>query len=140
MKPQSLLTPRGFTLVETIIAAALVATAIVALAHLLGVGARQSADNRRQFTALLDAQTKLEELRAMPWRMGVDGLQPSASDALTRDVAGFHDEVHGYVRRWAITALTPDIPGVVALRVCVFADDLVVTPEACVRSIRARHR
>ena len=131
--PQSVFTPRGFTLVETIIAAALVATA-------LGVGARQSADNRRQFTAVLDAQTKLEELRAMPWRIGVDGLQPSAPDALTRDVAGFYDEVHGYVRRWAITALTPDIPGVVALRVCVFADATRVTPEACVRSVRARHR
>ena len=54
---------RGFTLVETIIALALLASAAVALAQLIAVGVQTTTAARYRTLAAVMAQSKLEQLR-----------------------------------------------------------------------------
>jgi hypothetical protein len=58
---------RGFSLVETVIAAGLIAAALVTLAHLLAVGVGVAAAANTRTTSTLLAGRKMEELRARPW-------------------------------------------------------------------------
>jgi hypothetical protein len=99
--------------VETIVATALLATALVSLAQLLAIGTTTNASARTgTFTTIL-AQQKMEQLRALTWGFdasglplsdvstntalpaesssGGTGLQPSPADALRHDSAGYVD-------------------------------------------------
>lgn len=116
MLPRSCLPARGFTLVETIVAAALVATAIVALAHLVALGAEQSASNRHALGALVAAERRLEALRALPWTYAPDGtplsdpaLAPSPSGSLFESSSGYFESLEpaGLIARWGIQPLVP---------------------------------
>lgn len=104
---------RGFSLLETLVAAALVGTAVVALAHLVALGAGQTIASRRSLTALVMAQSKLEQLRALTWAYAPDGtrlsdestdlsalppapvggtgLRPSPPSSLDQNIAGYVD-------------------------------------------------
>lgn len=64
---------RGFSLLETLIAASLVAVAVVAIAHLVAIGAEQTSAGRRAMTATVAAQSKLEQLRSLTWSYAADG-------------------------------------------------------------------
>lgn len=149
---------RGFTLVEALVAALLVATALVGAVHLVSVGAAQSLSARRATTARVLAQSKLEHLRALAWRYDPDGAPLSSGDlsvsparALKEDSAGFFDRLDRfgtsvaadalshYRRRWAITLLGGD-PDTLLLRVCVFDASAGPSghPDACVWTIRTR--
>ena len=82
----------GFSLVEALVATALVAGAVVALAELTGVAARSNARSRQAtYTAVLAAQ-KLEQLRALAW--GVDARGLPVSD-LTTDTAAVPETPDG---------------------------------------------
>jgi hypothetical protein len=141
MAPPSLNTVRGFTLIEAVVAATLIATALVALAHLVAVGTRQAARNRHDLAALVAAQGKLEQLRAVIWRFTDprDGLTPSPPRSLLEDAAGFVDAAGTYVLRWAMLPIDVADANTLVLQACAYvarAPDQ--PPAACVATIRTR--
>ena len=99
---------RGFSLFETIVATSLLATALVALAQLVGAGVQSGAAARARAATTLMAEQKMEQLRALPWAT-LAAMAPGATDYL--DTAGDEqcaaaDEACGdavYVRRWSAT-------------------------------------
>lgn len=120
----------GFSLLETLVAVALVAVALSALAHLLAVSIHANARARRSSIASVLAQDKIEELRSQAASLAP---QPAASlDANTPGLCDFLDE-HGrplgtgsvppdgtvFVRRWSITPVSADPGGSVLLQVAV---------------------
>jgi type II secretory pathway pseudopilin PulG len=104
----------GFSLLETMIAALLLATGLVATAQMFAIATRGNmAAQRGTFTATL-AQEKMEQLRGLTWgfdaiglpvqdyttNISVDppvgngvGLQSSPANALSADVEGYVDYV-----------------------------------------------
>jgi len=154
--------PDGFTLVEALVAMALVCTAAAGLAHLGLAAMVQGAVVERESVALWLAQSKLEELRASDWsfdaagvRRNADALALSPADALTRDTGGYVDAFDRFGepvplsaaavhrRRWAISLVDPLAPDTLLLQACVVprrASDAGTRPEACVATIRTRHR
>jgi Tfp pilus assembly protein PilV len=132
---------RGFTLVEALVAATLVATAAVALAHLVALGATQSASNRYSLEALVSAQTKLEQLRSATFSHAAASadLNASPAGALHTSTPGFNDVVDDITRRWTIRRLDAGDPNTLVLDVCAFrATDRRRPKEACVSTIRTR--
>jgi type II secretory pathway pseudopilin PulG len=58
---------RGFSLIETIIAAGLLAVALVTLAQFVGAGVQSGRAARARATTTVMAEQKMEQLRAMSW-------------------------------------------------------------------------
>jgi hypothetical protein len=103
----------GFSLVEVIVAAGLLASALVALAQLLAIGTETNAAARDGTFAAILAQQKMEQLRGLAWGfdpagrpfgdvgtdtavvpespVGGTGLQPSPPDTLWRNRDGYVD-------------------------------------------------
>jgi hypothetical protein len=156
-------TARGFTLVEALIASLLVASAIVALAHLVALGAEQSLGSRRATSAWTIAQSKVEQLRLEEFTYDADGsrvtgpgLAMSPAQSLEADTSGFVDYVDAfgvavapdgviapdYARRWRISTLDPGNADTLVLHACVFVvrGPAVrdVMPAACSSGIRTR--
>ena len=151
---------RGFALLEALIACALMASALAALVHVATLATTQSLALRRSATALVLAQAKLEELRALSWRYDEAGvpissprLGPSPPSTLTNAVDGWvevldrfgdpvdEEEAAGFERRWSIVEFSADDPDTLVLQVCVFARDGAVAgvlADACVQGIRTR--
>jgi hypothetical protein len=156
----SLSDTRGFSLIEALIAAALVASAVVTLAHLVAAGAAQTTAARRSISALVLAQSKLEELRSAPFLFAADGsrvdgpaLARSPEASLVEDVDGWMEALDRFgdaatdrqplhfLRRWAVRPLRDGDIDSLVLQVCVFASDAVrrdAVADACVSSIRTR--
>jgi type II secretory pathway pseudopilin PulG len=148
---------RGFSLLEAIVAAGVLAVALTTLAQLVVVAGRQSVAGRRAATALILAQAKLEELRSLPWRFDPDGsrvssaaLSPSPPNTLSDDVAGWFERLDRFGapaddqrplhfgRRWSIAPLAPlDLDGL-TLQVCVGHSRPDTLPDACVAAILMR--
>ena len=98
---------RGFSLVETLIATALLAGALVALAQFIGAGVHSGAAARARMVSAVIADQKMEQVRALPW--SVLAAAPATTDYL--DDSG-HETCPGqttpcgdavYVRRVTIT-------------------------------------
>jgi prepilin-type N-terminal cleavage/methylation domain-containing protein len=112
---------RGFSLVETIIATSIMATALVALAQLVGAGVHSGAAARARAATTLMAEQKMEQLRALPW-MAIAAMPPVITDYL--DAAGIEQCVAAtdpcgpavYVRRWSATP-APFSSGVLIIEV-----------------------
>lgn len=104
----------GFSLIETMIATMLLATALVSTAQLLVVATRSNQSSQRLTFATTLAQEKMEQLRGLAWGfddlglpmndfttdLAVDppgsggvGLQPSPANALSANVPGYVDFV-----------------------------------------------
>ena len=95
---------KGFTLVEVLVAIAILIGAIVTLAMVMARSASTNTSARRATYATLLAADKLEHLRALPF--GDAELTTSATDTLAADCEGFFDEpATGYRRRWSIVPL-----------------------------------
>jgi prepilin-type N-terminal cleavage/methylation domain-containing protein len=129
--------PAGFTLIETVVATTLIAIAVAALAQLITLGTRQSTTNRRALETTVAAQSKLEELRALPWTFSVENLSPSPPDVLRSDVAGFFDTADLLTRRWAIVAVAGD-PNARTISVCAHRARGGPPAETCVTTVRVR--
>jgi type II secretory pathway pseudopilin PulG len=71
----------GFSLVETLVATAMLAVSLVALAELFGIAAKSNATARNSSFATTLAQQKLEQLRGLTW--GFDTLGLPISDTTT---------------------------------------------------------
>ena len=118
----------GTSLIEAIVATAVVATAIATLAGLLSLAAHTVMLGRDRTLAAIHAQAKLESLRASRASMAA-----SPSDALTHNVSGWsefldmdgrragHDAGYAgavFVRRWQATPV-PGRPGLMIIVVVV---------------------
>jgi prepilin-type N-terminal cleavage/methylation domain-containing protein len=111
---------RGFTLVETIVAAAILTVALVALAELLAVSVRMHQIGRDSASAARLAQDKFEELM----KMNFTNAAIQVGGALDTNTGLYFDVPvnSGYTRRWSVTAgptgntrvvtvrIVPDIP------------------------------
>lgn len=153
--------PRGFTLVETLIATGLLVTAIAGLAQLFALSVRFTRDSVQSGVALAGAQDKLEAFQAL--RFGYDEDGESVTDArlngtpaasLSGDVEGCVDwldasgavlpDARGseYVRRWRITTIAADEPEAIAIDVCVFSIRAASRDphhaDACLATVRVR--
>jgi hypothetical protein len=132
----------GFSVIEAVIASAILITGLASLAQLFVASTRATgAAGMRSMAAIL-AVDKMEQLRVLAWTVDHAGLSVSDSglsasppDALDRDVAGFSDRPNGWTRRWSVQPL-PANPGdtiVVQVR--------VITPggeEARMTTVRTR--
>jgi type II secretory pathway pseudopilin PulG len=96
---------RGFTLIEAVIAAALLTVALVALAELLAVSIRMHQLGRNSTTASRLAQDKFEELMKMNFETN-PAIQVNATDTLASNVTSYFDipANSGYTRRWRVEA------------------------------------
>ena len=127
----------GFTLIETLVAIAILLTAVGSLSQLFGLAA---AANRRAVARTLGtiaARDKIEQLRSAPWA----GLIASPVAALEDDVDGYSDRVGGgampaLVRRWSIAPLPADPSRLMVLQVLVLGAG--GSPEARIVTIRRK--
>ena len=108
----------GFSLVETLVATTLMATAIVTLSGLFALSTRTNVSARNTTYAAVLAEQKMEELRSLVWGFdtqglpisdtssntavspvtstGGTGLSPSSSTTLKEDTIGWVDYVDAY--------------------------------------------
>ena len=115
----------GFSLVEVLVATALLATAIVTLAQLFAISTRTNLGSHNSTFATVLAQQKLEELRSLSWgfdRQGLPlsdtttdttvnpetanggtGLSPSPNTTLQSNTAGWVDYLDGYGQKVCCT-------------------------------------
>jgi prepilin-type N-terminal cleavage/methylation domain-containing protein len=133
---------RGFSLLEVLIAIAIVTLVLAAIAPLFALSVHANTAARTITVATLLAAAKMEQLRSLPWAFDASGrpiddprLAPSPSDALQRNTAGFCDFVDGagrllgetttpspgavYLRRWSIEPLPADPANALVLQVLV---------------------
>ena len=112
---------RGISLIETMIATALLTTMAVGVAPLLASAVRANAAARLQFAATTAATERMEDLLAAPFAAAV-----SPTDSLTVDYPDFSDIVASgagtLVRRWSITAYGRDPADTRVFSVRVIAD------------------
>lgn len=105
----------GFSLAETLVATALLATALVALAELFGIATRSNAIAKNGGMTMILAEQKMEQLKGLTWGFDVaglpvsditsdtsvvpmtagggTGLSPSPSSALRANTAGYVDYI-----------------------------------------------
>lgn len=121
---------RGFSLIEAVVAAGMVAGALAALAQVLALSIGNNVSARSGSAAMVLAGQKMEELRAMRWDEAGAGASPG--DTLSGNVAGYVDYVDQsghvlgggdtapagtvYIRRWSVVPL-PASPGALLLQV-----------------------
>lgn len=158
-----LATDRGFSIVESLVAALIVASVLAGLAQLVATSSVRTTESRRSARAVAMAQAKLEELRGLSWTFDLNGttsasplLQPSPPGTIAQDTPGYVEYLDPFgalvarqgppepefARRWAI-ALHPPLDGhTLELQVCVFAvlgpASVDVRPAACASGIRTR--
>ena len=149
----------GFSLIEAVIGASLVAAVVMGLAHVVTVSNAQSARARRALVALSLAQSKLEYLRSLAWDFDAAGVRVSSNelalspgDSLRQDSPPYVEVLDdfgavapdgaagSYVRRWAVGLADADDPETLLLSVCVFSMSQVRAglADACVWTARAR--
>ena len=97
----------GFSLIEALVASAILATGLLSLAQLLAFAATANAAAGRATHATLLAAQKIEELRAA----SSAALEGDAGDA----------PAPGFTRRWSVSALPSDPEHVVLIQVLVRA-------------------
>lgn len=151
---------RGFTLVETVIATAVLITALAGLAQLFALSARFVRDSNRTGAALVAAQDKLEMLVALRFGYDDDGrpmtdarLRASRQTSLHENVDSYFDWLQAdgsagteraasFVRRWRITPIAVTEPATIAIDVCVYSTGTFNSgprhAEACLGSVRVR--
>jgi prepilin-type N-terminal cleavage/methylation domain-containing protein len=132
----------GFTLIEVMVATAILLVALVSLAPLFVTAVRDNLTARTATDTVVLAAQKLEELRGLTWGFDAQGLavsdpalNASPSDSLESNSAGFVDYVDRfgrrleggaaapadalYVRRWAITPMPQDPSNTIVIQVLV---------------------
>jgi prepilin-type N-terminal cleavage/methylation domain-containing protein len=118
----------GFSLVEVLVAAAILMTGLIAVAQMFVTSTNQNMDARRVTTTAVLAQQKIEQLRALAWGFdefglpvsdfssdisvtppassGGVGLQASPDYSLFNSVPGYVDYLDAY-GNWVGTGTTP---------------------------------
>jgi prepilin-type N-terminal cleavage/methylation domain-containing protein len=143
--------PRGFTLLETLVATGILVTALAGVAHLFILSTHLTRQANVAGAALIAAQEKLEALVALPFDYDVNGdaitdaaLEPSPPSTLDEDVEPYvdHTEDETFVRRWRVSSISNAVPDSIAIEVCAFrapADALTAqAADACLSTVRTR--
>jgi hypothetical protein len=120
---------RGFSLIEAVVAAGIVAGAFAALAQMFALSIARNTSARHGSVTMMLAGQKMEELRALTWGVGL-----LSGGALDSDVSGYVDYIDQdgnilatsgaippssvYLRRWAVE-FPPAIPDALMLQVLV---------------------
>ena len=119
----------GFSLLEVLVATAILATALVSLAQLFALSTRSNIGSRNTTYASILAQQKLEELRSLAWGfdqvglpisdittdttvtpeqpIGGTGLSPSADSALQGNTIGYVDYIDSYGNKMGTGTVPP---------------------------------
>src|SRR5688500_7470724 len=108
---------QGFSLLDSLIACVLLAGAVMALSHLLALGAAQNLGSRHMTRSAILAAQKIEELHPQV-------LAPSPPSTLEEDTTGYVDYLDSfgdvldagagpppataYIRRWSIVPLAAE--------------------------------
>ena len=109
---------RGFSLIEVMVASAILGCAVLSVAQLVATATSATADARRVSEATLLAWQKIDELRSLAFTFDDAGLPvtdpalaPSPAGTLTSDTDGYVERLDAqYRRRWAIApAGNPDL-------------------------------
>lgn len=93
----------GFTLLENLIACALLATALLSIGYLSGGAFASLADSRSRTLATIIAAAKLEELRTAVVPAGGADIVDSRGEPIQPDTSRRFD------RRWSAAPLSPDV-------------------------------
>ncbi len=152
----SLKSPHGFSLIETLVATAILITALAGVAQLLVISAQWSRTAAGSNAAVLAAQEKLEQLRVAEFgydEAGVAATDPaldvSPATSLKEDIEPFVDWINAdgevtddpdeafLTRRWRIEARGAGEPGAIVIEVCVFRAPFDQA-ETCLSTIRTR--
>ena len=120
--------PSGFSLIEVMVASAILGCAVLSVAQLVATATSATADARRVSEATLLAWQKLDELRSLAFAFDDAGrsvtdpaLGPSPAGTLTSDTDGYVERLdQQYRRRWAIAPAAGN-PDLLILRVRVVA-------------------
>jgi type II secretory pathway pseudopilin PulG len=131
---------RGFSLIETVVAAGIVAGAFTALAQVFALSIAHSVAARDASAAMVLAAQKMEQLRGL-----IPGVDLNEGGTLASSVDGFSDYLDQagdslgvpgsvpsgtvYVRRWSVAAF-PSKPDLLVIRVLVTKP----APEAVVNA------
>ena len=150
----------GFTLLETVVATAILLTALAGIAQLFVLGTHLTRQASTSGIAVIAAQDKLEELRGLTFAYDAAGtpvtateLSPSPSSSLDHDLDATVDWIDtagqaldraddaALVRRWRISTIGAAPPDAIAIEVCVFkapagADHRAA--DACLATVRTR--
>ena len=149
---------RGFSLVEVLVAMGILTAVSLGVAQLFALSARNNLTAKGQTSTTSMAEQKLEQIRALTWGFDLagqglpvtdtttnltvmppqhngTGLNPSPSDSLERNTAGFVDCLDGngqwvgtgttppasavYIRRWSITPLPTNPNNTIVIEVLV---------------------
>ena len=149
---------RGFSLVEVLVAMGILTAVSLGVAQLFALSARNNLTAKGQTSTTSMAEQKLEQIRALTWGFDLagqglpvtdtttnltvmppqhngTGLNPSPSDSLERNTAGFVDFLDGngqwvgtgttppasavYIRRWSITPLPTNPNNTIVIEVLV---------------------
>ena len=105
MRVDRLRDDHGFSLIETLVASSILATALLSLGQLLTLASSASDAAGRMTHATLFAAQKVEDLRA------------SSSTAL--EGGGIDSPAAGFTREWSISALASDSEHVVVIEIVV---------------------
>jgi prepilin-type N-terminal cleavage/methylation domain-containing protein len=158
MAPAKSNTNSGFTLVEVVIAMGLLTAVSLGVAQLFAASTRANLAARTRTTTTAMAEQKLEQIRSLTWGFDIagqglpvsdtttnlsvypftqngSGLNPSPSDSLEQNSAGFFDFVDAagnwvgtggnipgtaaYLRRWSITPLPTNPNNTLVIQVLV---------------------
>jgi len=140
---------RGFSLIEVMVASAILGCAVLSVAQLVAAATVSTASARGVSEATLLAWQKIDELRSLALTFDDAGgpvtdasLQPSLAGTLSRDTAGWVDYPATlgtrYRRRWAIN-LSDGRPDLLILRVRVLGTGREQELASAV-AMRARRR
>jgi len=128
---------RGFTIVEVLVAAAILVTIAAGTAQLFAIAIRHGVAARQQLAMSIAASRKIDELAESVARAGVP---PTALGAVDRAVEGFFDvTVESGVplqRRWTIAPLAAYSPTAVVIVVRVAPATARTVPDIEVATIR----
>jgi prepilin-type N-terminal cleavage/methylation domain-containing protein len=104
---------KGFSLVEVLVAMALVATSVVGLAKLIAIATRVTQESRIDTVATMAAEAKMAQLRSMTWAYDAAGSGALVSDAAT-DVSVDPPSAGGAGLSWSpVSSLQSNVEGYV---------------------------
>jgi len=103
MKHKKAAANQGFSLIELLLAAAVLMTGLLGVAALLGVALQSNVLSKNTTSAVTLAQAKLEELKSNNTTTNVKLV---VGGSLESNVTNHHAVTSGYTARWVVTSVS----------------------------------